>query len=242
MILVGQVNRSCVIRPQGAGPDPPCRGSARRRCAGRAASRSSLLAHSRGSIPSVRSLGSAAIRTDGRLPGREVGRVLPSSLAHGGGPGRSCPTNLTRARCSCPTARPRVRFAVAARRTPASSRPRRDGGRLGTGPALPCRPRPSRQTTPVLAEIAVNVVARYPTQRDGGEVRRPVRPRLPSARARLPGEAGLEARPRRARGARHSPDLIVELAEVGGQGRVLKRPAGGQASRWRSAPAHGYSD
>ena len=163
MILVGQVNRSCVIRPQGARPDPPCRGSARRRCAGRAASRSSLLAHPRGSIPSARSLGSAAIRTDGRLPGREVARVLPSSLAHGGGPGRSCPTNLIRARCSCPTARPRVRFAVAARRTPASSRPRRDGGGDSVpGQHSPVDPDPAIKTTPVLAEIAVNVVPPVP--------------------------------------------------------------------------------
>ena len=88
---------------------------------------------------------------------------------------------------------------------------------------------------------------------DGGQVRRPERPRLPSAsiaggppvaaedpgrpfpgRAGLAGEAGPEARRgHRRRRARRRPALVVELGEVRGEGGVLERPAvepGGEAA------------
>ena len=80
---------------------------------------------------------------------------------------------------------------------------------------------------------------------DGGQAcRSPERPRLPAAagavedpagafpgRARLAGEAGPEAgRGHRRRGACRGSPLVVELVEVGGEGRVLE-PAAVRARR-----------
>ena len=56
-------------------------------------------------------------------------------------------------------------------------------------------------------------------------------------RARLPGEAGPEARPgHRRRGACRGSPQVVELGEVGGEGRVLEPPAVEPGVEARSTP------
>lgn len=89
--------------------------------------------------------------------------------------------------------------------------------------------------------VAVNRIPPYPTQWDGSKVRRPERPRLPpgpSGWAQLARRGGARKHARAAR--RRAPDgrpWSLELGEVGGQGRILERPAGG-AERG-GAPARG---